>query len=256
MRGCSSIPKDASPRTFRPGQPRTSRGSPKITDAAPAPLKEERVLTPKWKKRGPIHRQTASEIGTHTTNTSQASNPAAVAKQRLTRAKGTYGGPTTAYPGRPQMRDQRRDGTGRATPRHAKARSRRHRNTGKERTPPLPRQVHEVPERPGTDARAPGPWRQNAWRFFRRSSPIRQHSGLQKFCSLSAQVAGHAASAEGSGRPDTECWAAGQTSLGKGAKLPGGLPCSHSDVGVFFWFCFCFFSSFRDLESEAPADLL
>lgn len=40
-----------------------------------------------WKKQDPTHRQTISETGTGTTNTSQANILEAEAKQRLTRSR-------------------------------------------------------------------------------------------------------------------------------------------------------------------------
>lgn len=71
--------------TLRYRKRRTSRDSPKIPNAPPS--EEERILIPKWMKRGPIPRWTDSETGTLTPTHWQANSPAAVAKQRLAKPK-------------------------------------------------------------------------------------------------------------------------------------------------------------------------
>lgn len=82
--------------------------------------------------------------------------------------------------------DTQRQGTLRKTQKHGQS--------GTPAIHPLRREELEDPERPGTEARGSETWSQNAHEFLRRSSPIRLHSGLQEFCSLSAWGLGRAAS--------------------------------------------------------------
>ena len=86
------------------------------------PLQADRIAIPKWKQRGPTHRQADSGTGTLTTNTSQANSPAAGATQGLAMPKALMEAQLCLSGAQARMRVPRPDATGRDTPRHAKAR--------------------------------------------------------------------------------------------------------------------------------------